>query len=139
MLSFVFETRELERFGRELGRFADEIPALGSEEIVRQVREFAALSKAPDGSQWITLTEAYRRRKIALGQPGIPNKRLTGQFLMGIKARRIDALNFVISPADRDAGKAAGLERLRISFQVAPVSANIVEAILLKRYNEINA
>ncbi len=124
-----FDTREIEAFIRSLERFEEEVPDIAAGELIRQIREFAESGVNPDGSKWPALTAVYKKWKLAHGGQPVANKRLTGAFLASVKMR-----DFFISVDSAHAKIAEGLEKKRISFDVAPMSAGNVERLLLKRF-----
>jgi len=106
------------------------IPEIVGEELVAQVKDLTALSKAPDGSQYVPLTEPYKKRKMKLGKPGIPDYRLSGSFIGSVGFR-----DGIIGVEDRFVPQGQGLAKLRTAFDVAPGTITIIEAKILQYYN----
>lgn len=106
------------------------IPEIVGEELVAQVNDYTALSKAPDGSTYIALTPEYLKRKQRIGQPGIPNYYLSGAFKASIGFR-----GGVVGVAEQFVPQGEGLAKLRTAFEVAPETGTIIEAKILSYYN----
>ncbi len=113
-----------------LERFRRSMVTTASNAVREQIVGYAALSKAPNGSQWPALTPAYKRRKEKLGLGGVANKRGKNNSIATIINR-----NGVVAPASDKQKQWEGLEKKRVSFEVAPNTATIVETLLLKSFN----
>lgn len=128
-MSFSFDTRNLERTTRGLERFIAGVPEIAASEIIRQIREFAAGGKAPDGSNWKPYTPPYANR---IHSPLTPvTKKRTGAFLASIKNR-----NMIIAPDAAHLKIAQGLERKRASFEVSPITPDNVLRLLNKSFSD---
>ncbi len=125
-----FNTTAITSAALRLERFRASMQTTAANRIREQVVDYAALSKAPDGSQWSPLTPAYKKRKAKMGQPPIANKRVTGKYLASVVNR-----NGVVAPSAELTPQGMGLEKKRVSFDVAPNTVTIIEAALLKSFN----
>lgn len=135
MLSF--DTREIARFARGLERLRADMPVIAANEMRKQIVEFAASGRNPDGSAWSPLQKRYAARKQKLVGNSLPNKRLTGGLLQSVGFTAVNGTKVVIAPDTAHMAQAQGLEKKRVSFEASPISAQNVERTLLDKFNSI--
>lgn len=127
-----FDTRGIERTIRGIQRFRESMPNIAGDELVAQVRDFAASGRNPDGSAWSPLQKRYAALKQRRYGNSLPNKRATGGLLNSIRNR-----GMIIAPDAAHLKQAQGLEKKRRSFEPSPLIARNIEAIFLREWNKI--
>ena len=128
---FTFDTRELKEAIKGMKVFSFALPQIAAEEINKQVHEYAASGRNPDGSKWKNLSDKYAARKQKLVGNKLANKLLSGNFLLSVKNR-----GGVIAPDDAHIPQGQGLEKLRISFQVAQPTSDNIERLAVQLWNK---
>ena len=130
MIGLSFQTDSITARIAALQALKVRIPQIVGEELVAQVKDLTALSTAPDGSQYVELSYDYKKRKMKLGKPGIPDYRLSGSFIANVGFR-----DGIVGVESRFVPQGEGLAKLRTAFDVAPGTITIIEAKILSYYN----
>ncbi len=110
------------------------IPKIAGEEIVKQINEYADSGRNPDQSAWKPLTKEYAARKQQLVGNRKPNKLLTGELRKSIQVRN---RNMLVAPDEKHTPQAQGLEKKRISFEVAEPTSDNIERLLMQWWDKI--
>lgn len=134
MIKLGFDTREIRQTTRRINGFRTAMPKIAGEEIVKQINEYADSGRNPNQSKWKPLSKEYGNRKQALVGNKKPNKMLTGGLRKSIQVRN---RNMLVAPDESHTPQAQGLEKKRISFEVAQPTSDNIERLFVNWWNKI--